>query len=268
MTKKNIITKQLCGVLLAMTTLCCCACANEDTQQIQTEPEAVSEQVEEAAPEETEPESSAEETAAEPEEVSEEPDNALFADYMALIQEPGLYGWDGFALIDLDLDGATDLVCTCTDYEFDELMTNNLQPYMIVFSGPDGLEKYEDLRDGVAGAGGYRGNLYYISGTRMVYDCAFYAPFGEPSDSVFLLENGEISVTASGYFDVNDAEVPSEGPIDILEYGDWKWNQEIVTKEQYEQNLDAVLGDYERIPLCELDYMDRDSIIEVLSSKN
>ena len=72
MIKKNIITKQLCGALLTMTTLCCCACANGDTQQIQTEPEAVSEQVEETAPEEAEPESPAEETASEPEEVSED----------------------------------------------------------------------------------------------------------------------------------------------------------------------------------------------------
>ena len=267
MIRKNIITKQLCGVLLAAMTLFCCACANGYTTPVQADPEPVSEEVEETVREETEPKSPAEEAVAEPVEVSEEPDDALYADYLAIVQESTDVEWDGFALIDLDLDGTKDFVCTCTNYENETMKMYSLQPYMIVFTGAEGPEKYEDLMDGVASAGGYRGNLYYISGSRMVYDCASYAPFGVPDDSVYLLENGEKTLAGSGYFEVDQDELPSEGSYDILEYGDWMWNQEVVTKEQYEQNLDAVLGDYERIPLCELDYLDRDSMIEVLSSK-
>ncbi len=265
---QSIIKKQLCTGLLLAAVLCCCACANDETQPVQSDPEPVSDQVEETVSEKTETESPAEVTDQEVEDIPEEPGNALYGDYLTVVQESTDVEWDGFALIDLDLDGTNDLVCTCTNYENESMMLYNLQPYMIVFTGLSGLEKYEDLRDGVASAGGYRGNLYYISGSRMVYDYASYAPYGEPSDSVMLLENGEKTVVGSGYFEVNQAELPSEGGFDILDYGDWKWNQEIVTKEQYEQNLDAVLGDYERIPLCELDYLDRDSMIEVLSSKN
>ena len=262
MFRKSQFLTQLSGVMLVATALSFCACGEVEEQSVQ-EPEEITEDQSVQEPENVTEEQSVQEA----EGNTEEEDNSYYEEYLSVINETTDVEWDGFTLVDLDGDGADDLVCTCTNEQNDSWIMFSLQPYMIVFGGAEGIEKYDGLEDGVASAGGYRGNLYYLSGTRMIYDCAVYAPYGAPQDTIFLLENGQMSEAGQGYFLVNEDEIPTEGSVDILEYGEWKWNGEMVAKEQYEQNMNQLLGDHEKILLSGLDYLDRDAMTEALSSK-
>ncbi len=191
---------------------------------------------------------------------SENVPEGLYDDFISIAKGADAKEWDGFTLVDLDGDGVPELVATCTNEENEAIQMWGLQPYMIVFYNEAGNEVFsEDLRDGVASAGGYRGTLYYIDGTRMVYDKAVYAPAGAPSDYFYELSNGVQKLYASGDFQVDNESLPTEGEYDVIEYGKWTWNGAEVSREDYEKNISDIIDNKDLIELAALDYADADA---------
>ncbi len=186
---------------------------------------------------------------------------ALYREYYDLVSSLDPAEWDGFQLIDLDYNDMPELFATCTSGLADD---PGMQPYMIVGHNKDGIVVNDDLRDGVAGAGGYRGSLYYLAGHGKLHDVAAYAPFGEPADTIYVMEDGQINYKVSGCFEADrDSEIDENW--DLFEHGVWKWDGETVSEEEYQEKLqEETFGD-EGSPMSEIDYMDKADMLDLLS---
>lgn len=163
--------------------------------------------------------------------------------------------WDRFMFVYFDQDDFPDIVVSSTQPDM-----NDLTEYLIITHSNAGAEVNDDLRDGVAGAGGYRGMLYYVPKKGILYECMTNAPYNNPYDSVYLLDNGHLTLYASGRTEVMDGY---EGPDDI-EHLKWYWNDVEVTPEEYEEKLNAETMNLSGDALSELFYVDRESMLNRL----
>ena len=187
----------------------------------------------------------------------------IYKEYHDIVSEIDTKEWDGFALIDLDGDGVNELFATCIDGERED---PGIQPYMIIGYKADGTAvKNEELQDGVAGAGGYRGNLYYLEGKGILHESMVFAPFGIPADSIYTIKDGLVETTDMGEFVPDNENIPEEDDAwDPLEYGTWTWNGETVTEEEYYNNVRKATGDAEGLPMSEIAWKSKDEILKEL----
>jgi hypothetical protein len=162
--------------------------------------------------------------------------------------------WDKFAFIDVTVEGFPSVLITSS--EMDPAL--DLQDYMLLtYSNAGAYLNEEGLRDGVASAGGYRGNLYYVPYTGIIYEDACYAPYGNPCNKIYLLDNGQLFEYADGYTEVLEGY---EGPEDT-EHLQYFWNVEEVSAEQYEENVKNETNNYAGIEFYGLDYLDKATIM-------
>ena len=134
----------------------------------------------------------------EAEEPGESPYAGIYKEFFDYISDADPSEWDGFKLIDLDGDGIYELFATNSNGKSEDPA---MQPYLVLGHNDDGIVINDFLQDGVAGVGGYRGSLYCLEGHGKIYESAIYAPFGEPSDTVYVLDDGELILSDQGYFE-------------------------------------------------------------------
>ena len=190
------------------------------------------------------------ETDIKPEEESD--DVKIYRKFYDIVSDADPTEWDGFELVDLDGDGIFELFATCIDGERED---PGIQPYMIVGHKDEDIVKNDELFDGVAGAGGYRGSMYYIEGKGKLHESMVFAPLGEPADRVYLLKDGEITETDIGEFVADRTSDMSADGWDLYEHGEWHWNDKIVTEDEYKNGLREATDNMQGKPLCEIDWM-------------
>ncbi len=213
-----------------------------------------------SAKEPKEPEEPAE-AEIEPEEESD--DIKIYRKFMDIVADSDPAAWDGFALIDLDGDGIFELFATCIDGERED---PGIQPYMVVGHKAEDVVKNDELFDGVAGDGGYRGTLYYLEGRGKLHESMVYAPFGEPADRVYALKDGEITETDMGEYATDRTVDMSADGRDPFEKGEWRWNDKTVTEDDYKNSLKEATDNMQGKPLSETDWMSRKKAQEKLQS--
>ncbi len=194
-----------------------------------------------------------------------ESEKNIYDDYYEIVSNADSSKWDGFQLLDLDGDGMPELFATCID---GERVDPGMQPYMIVGHYGNDIFINDELADGAAGAGGYRGQLYCLKGVGMLHDSAVYAPLGEPSDTVYVLDQGKIKYKVSGSFEADTDSAPDGDDWDLFEHGSWKWDGLTVTEDEYKKKLREATDNTMGFPMCEIDYMDKESMLEVLREGN
>ena len=158
----------------------------------------------------------------------------------------------------MDGDGISELFATCLNDNNECYQLYMLQPYMIVGHDENGIVINDDLADGTASAGGYRGTLYYLPGIGKIHDSAMYAPYGTPSDTVYIMKNGRIELLSSGYFSVDSSDLPDNWS------GTWYWNDEIVDENEYNQRLISDLENTTGVALCDINYFGKEEMIKAL----
>lgn len=192
----------------------------------------------------------------EAEENNESPYADIYKEFFDYVSGADSSEWDGFKLIDLDGDGVYELFAyNSNGYSDDPGMT----PYLVLGHNDDGIVINDFLADGVAGAGGYRGSLYCLEGHGKIHDSAVYAPYGEPADTIYTLEDGELITSDQGYFLV-DRTVEMSDDQDIFENGDWRWNDHIVSEEEYEKNLEKATDYTDGYALYDINWVDKKTI--------
>ena len=190
-------------------------------------------------------------------------ERAAYEDFYGIVSDADPKKWDGFSLIDLDGDGIYELFATCIEGERED---EGIQPYMIAAYNNNKSTVNDALQDGVAGAGGYRGTLYYIEGRGILHESMTYAPFGIPADTVYVLKDGAVEISDTGEFSLDSYDDTEGDNWDPFEHGSWSWNGENVTEEEYYEALKKATGDSEGLPLCEIDWKSRDTMLEELKS--
>ena len=222
----------------------------EEKEEVKEEEPAVAEK------EEPEEEVKDEEVTEEPEEAEEENLEFLYEQYYDIVS--GLdEKWDQFMFVYFDQDNFPDIVVSSTQPGL-----NDLNEYMIITHSNAGAEVNEDLRDGVASAGGYRGTLYYVPQMGILYERTNYAPANNPGDNVYLPDNGHLTLYATGRTEVLDGYT---GPDDI-EHMTWYWNDVEVTPDEYEEKLKAETNNLSGDALSSLFYVDRESMLNRLEN--
>ena len=208
-------------------------------------------------PGEEEPDQSLEDNGAEePEEkTDEEVQNVLYEQYYDIISSLD-DKWDQFMLVYFDGDDLPEVFVSSS-----ELDMNDLKEYLLIARSRAGAEVNDDLRDGVAGAGGYRGDLYYVPQKGILYENTYSAPCNNPSDYIYLLDDGRLTLYASGRTEVMD---DYEGPDDI-DHMTWFWNDKEITPEEYEKKLNEETMNLSGDALSSLSYVDRESILNKLA---
>ena len=170
------------------------------------------------------------------------------------------YAFDGFKLVDLDSDTDFELIATISrENRFDY----GMQTYVIVDFDHE-MFFINEIRDGVAGGGGYRGDKYYIEGQGIIYDISYNAPYGAPGASVYAYEKGKLVFTVGGYVDPNsDYEYPEN-----IENGTWYWDSDEVSKEEYNENLNKATLNLSGKAFNKIDYLDKETMLSLLTKKD
>lgn len=211
---------------------------------------------EELTEEETEPEDELK-----PEEGSA--DIKIYRKFFDIVSDADKMEWDGFRLIDLDDDRIYELFATCIDGERED---PGIQPYMIVGHKDGETVISDELSDGVAGAGGYRGTLYYLEGRGILHESMYFAPLEEPADRVYSLKDGEIVETDMGEFTADRTADAYDDDWDLFENGEWRWNGKIVTEDEYKDSLREATYNMVGEPLSEIDWISREQMLDDLQS--
>lgn len=189
-------------------------------------------------------------------------ESVIYNKYCDIVSGSDPKKWDGFALIDLDGDGVNELFATCIDGERED---EGIQPYMIAgYNKADDLIVNDELQDGVAGAGGYRGSLYYIECKGILHESMVFAPLGLPADTIYELKDGKTEIKDQGEFSVDSYDESEDDSWDPFEHGSWSWNGETVPEEKYNEMLKEATGDTEGSLMSEIDWKDKDAILEEL----
>ncbi len=160
--------------------------------------------------------------------------------------------WDQYNFVYFDNDDIPDIIVSST-----ELNMNGLKEYKIITRSRAGAEVNEDLADGVASAGGYRGDLYYVPQMGILYENTHNAPENNPADYVYLLDDGHLTLYATGHTEVLDGY---EGP-DDKEHMKWFWNDQEVSAEEYEKKLNEETMNLSGDALSSLFYVDKESML-------
>ena len=187
----------------------------------------------------------------------------IYQEFYTVVSAADPVKWDRFKLIDLDGDGVFELFATCIDGQRED---PGLQPYVIVGHNEAGLVLNDELYDGVAGAGGYRGVLSYLEGKGKLHESMVFAPFGEPADRVYSLKDGKIAETDLGEFTADRSADMTGEDWDLFKNGVWRWNGKTVTEEEYNKNLKEATDNTEGKALCETDWLNKDAVLAELNS--
>lgn len=223
-------------------------------EEVKEEAPEVKEEVKEETPEVKEDE--------EPQVVEEEPEvegteeelGFLYEQYYDIVS--GLDDkWDQFRFVYFDGDDFPDIIVSSTVPGL-----NDLKEYLVITRSRAGAEVNEDLRDGVASAGGYRGDLYYVPQNGILYERTYNAPANNPGDYVYLLDDGRLSLYATGRTEITDGYT---GP-DDKEHLTWFWNDTEVTAEEYEKKLNEETMNLSGDALATLFYVDKESMLSRL----
>lgn len=197
-------------------------------------------------------------------ESDEEPEDIkTYCKFYDIVADNDTAQWDRFALIDLDGDGIFELFATCIDGERED---PGIQPYMIVGHNDEDVIRNDELFDGVAGAGGYRGALYYLEGKGKLHESMIFAPMGEPADRVYQLKDGKINDTDVGEFTADRTIDMYADDRDMFEHGEWRWNGKTVTEDEYKNALREATDNTHGKPLCETDWMSTDAVLSKLQN--
>ena len=188
---------------------------------------------------------------------------AVYQEFYNAVSAADPVKWDRFKLIDLDEDGVFELFATCIDGRRED---PGLQPYLIIGHNNAGAVLNDGLFDGVAGAGGYRGVLFYLEGKGKLHESMTFAPFGEPADRVYSLTDGKITETDLGEFTADRAADLYSDDWDLFKNGEWKWNGKTVTEEEYSKNLKEATGNAEGKALCDIDWVSKETMLGELKS--
>lgn len=183
----------------------------------------------------------------------------IYEKYSGIVSGLDEKKWDGFALIDLDGDGVKELFATCINGERED---QSIQPYMIVGHSDKDTVINDELQDGVAGAGGYRGELYYLEGKGILHESMTFAPLGLPADTVYVLKNGSIEISDTGEFSVESFDDAEDEGWDPLKHGYWSWNGERVDEDRYREMLREATKDTDGLPMSGIEWQDKDTILE------
>lgn len=167
-----------------------------------------------------------------------------------------VFNWDGYQLIELDGDDSPEMIVTSLN---ECSPTDGLQHYLVLDNTDSGLV-INEMADGVASAGGYRGTLYYLPGSAVIYDMSVSAPYGAPGFTLYKAENGKINYVESGYFNPDH-----EAGADAMDQGEWYWGSDVVTQEEYDSKVDELSESQSGIAFNEIQYMDKDSMMKELN---
>ena len=171
---------------------------------------------------------------------------------------PGMdYELDAFALICLDYEEGFELIASNTDP--DKRFDVGMQSYVIV-DYENNHYCINEVRDGVASAGGYRGEKFYIMNSGIIYDISSDAPYHAPGASVYEYVNGKLEYKEGGYLEPSpDYEYP-----DNLENGTWYWNDEEITKEEYDEKVNVYTQNEHSEALGKISYLSKDDMLRFL----
>ncbi len=187
----------------------------------------------------------------------------IYGKYIDIVSEADPKKWDGFVLVDLDGDGVMELFATCINGERED---ESIQPYMIVGNNNGETVINDELQDGVAGAGGYRGTLYCLEGKGLLHESMTYAPFGVPADTIYVLKNGKIEISGQGEFSVDDYDGTEDDEWDPFEHGSWKWDGESVTEDEYYEKVKEATTDTEGTSMSEMEWKSKEDIQKELKT--
>ncbi len=193
---------------------------------------------------------------------SDSSNSAIYQAYYDEISKNTSYSWEGFQLIDLDGDNFPELFATGSNSEND---FDSLQHYMIIGHNENGIVVNDELADGVASAGGYRGTLYYIPGIGKLHDSAVFAPYIAPADTVYKMQDGKIDTEASGYFEPDMNVEPEGDDWDILDHGVWYWDGKEVSYDDYKSKLRSAINNTTGYELNGVNYISKDEMLKKLS---
>ena len=270
--KKKVLSGLICVATCVAIAGCGASAKEEKAETEKTEAAAPESEVVEAAAPESEaapsteadlPEETEQPSEEEYEPRMEDPVTRLYHELGYIVVDADPNKWDAFRLIDLDGDGLFELFATCFDGERED---PGIQPYMIVGHNDDGVVVNDELYDGAASAGGYRGTLYCLEGTGKLYESISYAPYGTPADRVYSLIDGKITETDIGEFVVDTDSNMGGDDWDPYEHGQWIWNGSAVFEEDYMNSLMEATGDMEGSALSEMEWEDSEGILEELQS--
>lgn len=166
------------------------------------------------------------------------------------------FAWDSFQLVELDGDDSQEMIITCKNETSPD---DGLQHYLILDNTDSGLV-INEMADGVAAVGGYRGTLYYLPGSAVIYDMSVSAPYGAPGFTLYKAENGKINYVESGYFNPDH-----EAGADAMDQGEWYWGSDVVTQEEFDSKVDELSESQSGIAFNEIQYMDKDSMMKELN---
>ena len=159
-----------------------------------------------------------------------EDDSSYKAAYYKLIKElrkgneVSEKGFDRFKLIYLDNDDIPELLAV--DVPADSFENNNIYIYSLYTFYNGEAVKLGDFQSGVASAGGYRGNTFYIKKSGKILETSTAAASGDGDDIIYSMQDGELSEIASGKFNIADENA--------------EWNGKSMTYDQYDKKLNKV----------------------------
>ncbi len=151
------------------------------------------------------------------------------SEYLKVIKElkkPGEWtdGFDQFQLIYLNDDKVPELLAVNTPG--DEYENNGTYQYKI-YTFYDGKAKgIGEFSSGVASAGGYRGNTFYIKKGGKIYETYISSGTGEGSDIVYEMKKGKLKNQGMG-----DYSLATET---------YEWKDQSVSKETYSDELNKL----------------------------
>ena len=161
----------------------------------------------------------------------------------------------------MDGDYERELIATISNP--DNRYDYGIQPYVIV-DFEDNCICVNETGDGVASAGGYRGDKYYIPGKGIIYDISYDAPYNAPGSSVYEYKKGILEQREYGYLSPNaDYEYPKN-----LEIGTWYWCGNEVTEKDYETKLRTATMNFAGEPFNKIDFVDKEEILSLLPERS
>ena len=133
-------------------------------------------------------------------------------------------GFDRYALIYVDNDSVPELLAV--DTPSDEYDNNGTYQYELYTFFDGKAVKLGNYASGVASAGGYRGNTFYVKKSGRIYETSSAAASGDGKDVIYSMQNGEMTETARGEFNIGE--------------DDAVWNGKTLSGAKYSKKLNKV----------------------------
>ena len=109
-------------------------------------------------------------------------------------------GFDRYKLIYLDADDIPELLAV--DTPSDQFDNNGTYRYEIYTYYNGKAVKLGSYASGVASAGGYRGDTFYIKKSGKIYETYISAGSGDGDDIIYSMQDGEMTEIAHGNFNI------------------------------------------------------------------